>query len=204
MREHDQRAELWRRIRTRHPRLGEALRADAQLATRLRGEPPPSDSRWRTIVAVVRLAWVSDAFLGQACYRAKARLQALGIPVLPRIAHRLAMISAQIAIGDPVVVESGVYIIHGQVVIDGLTVVESGVSIAPFVTIGLRAGDLRGPTIGAGASIGAGAQVIGPVRVGANAVIGAGAVVVADVPPGATVVGTPARPLSPARHAPDR
>ena len=52
---------------------------------------------------------VSDAFLAQACYRAKARLQSLGVPVLPFIAHRLAMMTAQVCIGDPVVVRPGIY-----------------------------------------------------------------------------------------------
>ena len=32
---------------------------------------------------MLRLAVVSDAFLAQALYRAKARLQALGVPMLP-------------------------------------------------------------------------------------------------------------------------
>jgi serine O-acetyltransferase len=162
---------MWRAIRAQHPHLREALLADA------------------------RLAWVSDAFLGQAMYRIKARLQALGVPVLPRIAHRLAMVTAQISIGDPVIVHPGVYIIHGQVVADGLVEIHSGVAIAPWVTIGLRGGDVRGATVEPGVSIGTGAKIIGPVRIGAGAQIGANAVVVDDVAPGATVVGAPARPL---------
>ena len=47
----------------------------------------------------------------------------------------------------------------------------------PFVTIGLRAGDVRGATIEQNASIGTGAKVIGGVRIGAGAVVGANAVV---------------------------
>ena len=66
-------------------------------------------------------------------------------------------------------------------------------TIAPCVTIGLRAGDYRGATIERDVSIGTGAKVIGPVRIGEGATIGANAVVVDDVPPGATVVGAPAR-----------
>jgi serine O-acetyltransferase len=102
------------------------------------------------------------------------------------------MVLAQISIGDPVVVQPGVYIVHGQVVIDGLVEVGSGAVISPFVTIGLRAGDVQGATIEPGVSIGTGAKVIGPVTVGAGATIGANAVVVGDVAPGATVVGVPA------------
>lgn len=113
--------------------------------------------------------------------------------MLPRLLHRLAMITAQVAIGDPVLVEPGVYIAHGQVVIDGLSEIASGVVIFPFVTIGLRAGDIRGPKVGEQASIGTGAKLIGPITVGARARVGANAVVVNDVPPDTTVVGSPAR-----------
>jgi len=62
------------------------------------------------------------------------------------------------------------------------------------VTIGLRAGNFRGPTIGRDVHIGTGAKVIGPVTIGAGARIGANAVVVDDVAERATVVGIPARP----------
>ena len=143
---------------------------------------------------MLRLAWVSDAFLAQALYRVKARLQAAGVPVLPRLAHRLAMALAQVSIGDPVVIHPGVYIVHGQVVVDGLVEIHSNVVIFPFVTIGLRAGDVRGARVEEGVSIGTGAKLVGPVRVGAHARIGANAVVVDDVPAGVTVVGAPARP----------
>ena len=188
---------MWRAIRARHPSLRDALIADAQVTARYRGERDAFRSRLDAAAQLVRLAWVSDAFLGQALYRAKARLQALGVPLAPRLAHRLAMITAQISIGDPVIVHPGVYLIHGQVVIDGLVEIHSGVTIAPFVTIGLRAGDVRGATIEPGASIGTGAKVIGPVRIGAGAQVGANAVVLDDVAPGATVIGAPAR--APAR-----
>lgn len=48
-----------------------------------------------------------------------------------------------------------------------------------------------------GASLGSGAVILGGIRIGARAIIGAGAVVTRDVPPDATVVGSPARPLTP-------
>jgi serine O-acetyltransferase len=101
--------------------------------------------------------------------------------------------TGQVCIGDPVVVRPGVYLPHGQVVIDGLVEIERGTTIAPFVTIGLIAGNLQGPTIGARVNIGTGSKIVGPVTIGANAAIGANAVVVRDVPAGATVAGVPAR-----------
>lgn len=188
------RKEFWRALRARHPRLRHALRADAEVTALYRGERHEFGSALDTAGQVLRLAWVSDAFLAQALYRVKARGQALGVPVLPRIAHRLAMALAQVSIGDPVVVAPGVYLIHGQVVLDGLVEVGAGTIIAPWVTIGLRAGDVRGATIEPGVSIGTGAKIIGGVRIGAGAQIGANAVVVDDVPAGATVMGIPARP----------
>jgi serine O-acetyltransferase len=187
-------AAFWSAIRARHPRLREALREDARVTAQHRGERHEFSSRLDAAAQIVRLAWVSDAFLAQALYRLKARLQALGVPMLPRLAHQIAIVLAQVSIGDPVVMHPGVYIVHGQVVADGLVEIHPGVVLSPFVTIGLRAGDVKGPTLERGASIGTGAKVIGPVTVGADATVGAGAVVVDDVAPGATGVGVPARP----------
>jgi serine O-acetyltransferase len=190
------REQFWHALRARHPRLGAALLADARITARLRGERHEFGSRRDAALQAARLAWVSDAYLALALYRLKAALQARGVPVAPRVAHRLAMIVAQVSIGDPVVMAPGVYVIHGQIVIDGLVDIAEGVVIAPFVTIGLRAGDVQGPTIERDVSIGTGAKVIGPVRIGAGATVGANAVVVDDVPAGATVVGAPARVVS--------
>jgi serine O-acetyltransferase len=195
----DEREEMLRAIRGRHPGWCRAVAADARLTALYRGERHEFRSSADAAVQVVRLAWVADAFLAQALYRAKARLQALGVPVLPRLAHRLAMGLAQVSIGDPVVVHPGIYVIHGQIVVDGLVEIHPGATIAPFVTIGLRAGDVRGATIERDVSIGTGAKVIGPVRIGAGARIGANAVVIDDVPAGATAVGAPARVLEGAR-----
>lgn len=187
--------DVWAQIHSQHPAVGEAVRADAAVALAHRGEPLSPGSGWGAAAQIARLALVSDAFLAQALYRVKARLQTLGIPLLPRLAHRLAMVMAGVSIGDPVVVDPGVYIMHGQVIIDGLVRIGRGVVIGPFVTVGLRAGNFRGPTIEEDVHIGAGATIIGPIRVGAGAVIGAGAVVVDDVPGGVTVAGVPARAL---------
>ncbi|MBV8218540.1 MAG: hypothetical protein JO325_08740, partial [Solirubrobacterales bacterium] len=122
--------ELWRRIRAKHPGLRAALKGDALAAVRYRGEAQELTSRREVVLAIARLALVSDAFLAQMFYRIKARLQASGVPVLPRIAHRLAIALGQVSIGDPVVVAPGLYLPHGQVVLDGLVEVGEAVAIA--------------------------------------------------------------------------
>jgi serine O-acetyltransferase len=136
---------------------------------------------------------VSDAFLATVLYRAKASMQRRNIPILPRICHKLAISLGQVTIGDPVVIEPGLYLLHGQVVIDGLTEIGSRALIAPFVTIGLRDGDIAGPRIGRDVEIGTGAKVLGRIEVGDGVVIGANAVVIHDVAAGETVAGAPAR-----------
>jgi serine O-acetyltransferase len=189
------RRSLMRDVRARHPRFREALIADAAVTARYRGERHEFRSGADAALQVVRLAWSSDAFLAQAFYRAKARLQALGVPLLPRLCHRLAIAIGQVQIGDPVVVAPGLYLLHGQVVIDGLTEIGSDVRIGPFVTIGLRQGSIHGPRIGDHVEIGTGAKVLGEIAVGSGSYIGANAVAIEDVPEGATVAGMPAAPV---------
>lgn len=188
------RKQFWRDRRAGHPQFWKAVVADARITLRHRGEPG-LESGLRAAYQIARLALASDAFLAHMLYRAKARLQALGIPILPRIAHRLAIVLAQVSIGDPVVMEPGVYVAHGQMVIDGLTRIEAGALLYPFITIGLLEGNLVGPTIERDVRVGTGARILGPWTIGEGATIGANAVVLSDVPAGATVVGAPARPV---------
>jgi serine O-acetyltransferase len=187
--------ERMRQIRAAHPGLREALIADAQVTAAHRFERHEFRSGIDAALQILRLMLVTDAFLAQALYRVKARLQAIGVPLLPRLCHHLAIASGQVSIGDPVLVHPGVYLIHGQVVIDGFTEVHSGAVIGPFVTLGLRAGDLKGPWIGPGVTLGTGVKVLGRVEIGAGARVGANAVVVEDVGESVTVVGVPARPV---------
>jgi serine O-acetyltransferase len=183
---------LTQTIRTRHPGFREAVLADARVTAAHRGERG-FRSKLDAFVQILRLLWITDAFAAQVLYRLKARLQAIGVPLVPRLLHRLCMAISQVAIGDYTVIAPGIYLPHGQVVIDGITEIGYGVVIAPFVTVGLRAGDFQGPVVEDHVHIGTGAKVIGPIRVGAGATVGANAVVVEDVPPAATAVGAPAR-----------
>jgi acetyltransferase-like isoleucine patch superfamily enzyme len=91
--------------------------------------------------------------------------------------------------------------IHSKCYIAQFTVLEDDVFLAPGVTV---ANDphpgcafskqcMRGPTIRAGAQIGAGATLLPFVTVGRRALVGAGSVVTKDVPAEMVVAGNPAR-----------
>ncbi len=180
-------------LRRRYPGFVTAVLADAQATARNRGERHRFESPLDAWIQVLRLAVVTDAFLAVIFYRAKTQCQKWRIPLIPRLFHRLAMGSAQVSIGDPVVIEPGLCLPHGMVVVDGITHLGANVTLSPFVTVGLVAPDFVGPTIGEGCRIGTGAKVIGNIEIGANAKVGANSVVLRDVPAGATAVGAPAR-----------
>jgi len=74
--------------------------------------------------------------------------------------------------------------------------VEHDCRIGDFVTFAPGVRCNGNVTIGARASIGAGAILRQGVRIGADAVVGMGAVVTRDVPPGTTVMGNPARAMT--------
>jgi len=101
----------------------------------------------------------------------------------------------------------GLYLQHGFATIVGAEWIGPRVWIAQQVTIGVTVTDetiINRPVIEEGASIGAGAKVIGKVRVGRDATIGAGAVVTRDVPDGMVAVGVPAVPRERGRNARSR
>jgi acetyltransferase-like isoleucine patch superfamily enzyme len=113
-----------------------------------------------------------------------------------------------VSIGSHSVVEHHVQIgnhvrIHSQAFVPEFSILEDECWIGPCVCLtnaryprsaGVK-DNLRGPRIGRGAKVGAGAVILPEVRIGAGALVGAGAVVTRDVPEGAVVVGNPSRIL---------
>ncbi len=104
------------------------------------------------------------------------------------------------AIGHRFVIDHGMGVVIGETaeIGDDVTLYH-GVTlggIAPSIDSHNQKDRKRHPTVGDGAIIGSGAQVLGPVTVGECARVGANAVVVRDVPAGVTVVGIPARQIA--------
>jgi serine O-acetyltransferase len=93
---------------------------------------------------------------------------------------------------------AGVMLDHATGIVIGETaIVEDGVSILHGVTLGAtgkQRGD-RHPKVRRGASLGAGASILGNIEIGCMSTVGAGSVVLKAVPPHCTVAGVPARPI---------
>lgn len=160
-------------------------------------------ARWLTIA-------FAESWLAIWLYRAKMRLRARKLPLLPGACDVLSRAIFKVQIGNDVIIGPGLMITHGQVVVDGRTTIGKRCQINPWVTIGLSNSkklgfSIDGPRIGDDVHIGTGAKLIGPITIGDRVRIGANAVVVHDVPSDVTVVGIPARvvgaPAAPADDA---
>ena len=157
-----------------------------------RSERSEFRSRLDALVQTVRPMPGHQRPPGQAAYRLKAWSRARGIPVLPWIAHRFAMMTAQISIGDDAVIKPGVFIPHGQIVITGVTVVHARAVLLPWNVGADRPRGRRAHDRSASEDRN-GAKRLGEVTWKRDARVGANSVVLNDVPPDTTVVGAPAK-----------
>lgn len=130
-------------------------------------------------------------------HRMSHALWRLGLPMVARFSSHIARWLTGIEIHPGARIGRRLFIDHGMGVVIGETAeIGDDVLIYHGVTLGGLSGQpgKRHPTIEDNVTIGAGAQVLGPIRVGRGARVGANAVVVSPVAPGCTVVGIPARP----------
>ncbi len=122
---------------------------------------------------------------------------------LGRFVQEIGRLLTLIEIHPGAVIGKRLFIDHGVGVVIGESAeIGDDVTIYHGATLGGIAPDQgeagkRHPTLKDGAVIGSGAQVLGPVIIGENARVGANAVVIKDVGPGVTVVGIPARAITP-------
>ena len=142
-----------------------------------------NDARQRLIEACVRSGGTLVTALSQAAVVSPSVSIEPGSLVMPG-----AVVNAMASIGQGAVINTGAIVEHE-------CVVGNAAHIAPGAVL---AGTVH---VGDGALVGVGARVTPGRSIGRWAVVGAGAVVTHDVPDGATVVGVPARTISPGRDS---
>ena len=141
-------------------------------------------------------AILTDGTLANLLYRVQATLSALGLAPLALLPHWLNKVLNGCVIGVRAQFGPGFVLIHPVgVVINSSTRGGRNVWLESGVVIGDNRG--RSPVLGDDIFVGAGAKIIGGVTLGSGARVGANAVVLHDVAAGTTVVGIPAKALTP-------
>lgn len=131
-------------------------------------------------------------------HRVAHRIDAAGIPLLPRVISYFARILTGVEIHPKARIGENFFIDHGAGVVIGETAeVGNNVTLYQGVTLGGTGLDpgKRHPTLEDDVTVGSGAKLLGPIHVGRHAKIGANSVVIHDVPPNSTVVGNPGHPV---------
>src|SRR6266550_1707615 len=135
-------------------------------------------------------------FHALAAYRLAHRLEAWGVPFLPRVISQVARFFTGVEIHPAAKIGRGFFIDHGMGVVIGETAeIGDYVTLFQGVTLGGTGKDRgkRHPTLGNHVVVGAGAKILGGIRIGDNVKIGANSVVLKSVPENSTVIGVPAR-----------
>lgn len=108
-------------------------------------------------------------------------------------------IENDVVLGNRVTVKSGVYLWDGVVVEDDVFIGPNATFVNDLYPRSKQYPERFARTIiRKGASIGAGATLLGGIEIGEGALIGAGSVVTKDVPPHTKWFGNPARNMGPA------
>ncbi len=122
--------------------------------------------------------------------------------VFPTIVHPNAVVASDASLGPGAQVMAGAVVQTGttlakNVIVNTGASVDHDCSIQAHAHVGPGATLSGGVTVCRGGHIGTGATAIQNVKIGNGSTVGAGAVVIEDVPTNTTVVGTPARKVSP-------
>src|ERR687893_914830 len=131
-------------------------------------------------------------------HRVAHALHHAGVPLAPRALAYASRSVTGIEIHPAATIGDALFIDHGMGVVIGETAeVGENVTMYQGVTLGGTgfATGKRHPTVQDNVTIGAGAQLLGPITIGHGAKIGANAVVIHDVPAHSTVVGNPGHPV---------
>lgn len=115
---------------------------------------------------------------------------------LARATSQLSRFITGVEIHPGAKVGRGLFLDHGMGIVVGETAeIGDNCTIYHGVTLGGTGKDKgkRHPTVGNNVLIGAGAQLLGPIKIGDGAMIGAGSVVLDEVEAGTTVTGPKAR-----------
>ncbi len=132
------------------------------------------------------------------------------IPIIPRVLKFLNRVLFTCDIPFKADIDKSVKFPHNAlgVVINDNVIIGKNTKVMQNVTLGGNMGKNKmidgkittAPIIGDNVLIGAGSQVLGPVKIGDNAKIGAGAIVLIDVPGGQVAAGVPAKILKSTRN----
>jgi perosamine synthetase len=133
---------------------------------------------------------------------AKARdLEQLGFTLATAI-HPAAVVAPDVTVGAGTAIMAGAIVnsssrIGANVIVNTGATVDHDCVLADGAHISPGANLAGGVVVGGHTHVGIRSSVIQGIRIGADSTVGAGAVVIRDVPPGVTVVGNPARILTP-------
>lgn len=130
-------------------------------------------------------------------YNLAHRLNALGVPLLPKAISRLIRIAFSCSIPSTAIIGKGTTLGYGGlgIVIHSRAVIGKNCVISPHVVIGGTSKKKDVPSIGDNVRIGAGAKLLGPIVIGDNVVIGANSVVIESIGNNTLVAGVPAKVL---------
>ena len=128
----------YRYLKAQRPRFFEAVAQDAIVFAYHRGEVKFVRAKARRILYALLLPFRASEYLELVLYPLRSAIRSAHVPLLPSIIGAICGVVWGIRIGDPVVMDEGVYIPHGQIVIDGLVYIGKGSELCPWITIGLR------------------------------------------------------------------